>query len=276
MLERCSACARGCCVNRAAGELGFCRAPRNAVVNSYGPHRGEEDVLTDSYGSGTIFLGHCNLACVFCQNYEVSQQDEGWKVTAGELADIMLELQEMGCHNINLVSPSHFVPQILEALVPAVEDGLNIPIVYNTGGYDSLETLQLLDGVVDIYMPDIKFGTNEAGEKYSSAPGYFDVVQKAVREMHRQVGDLKVDEKGLAVKGLLVRHLVLPENLAGTREVMEFLAREISRDTYVNVMEQYFPSYRAGEYRELNRCPTRGEFLDALRIARESGLKRLV
>lgn len=274
MLRKCNICGRDCRVDRTGG-TGFCRAPGKAVVSSYGPHFGEEDVLVGTRGSGTVFFAHCNLACVFCQNCEISQYDEGREVSARELADIMLELQDMGCHNVNLVSPTHFVPQILEALVLAVEDGLKIPLVYNTGGYDALHTLQLLDGIIDIYMPDIKFGSNEMGKKYSGVPRYFDVAREAVREMHRQVGDLVVDGRGIAARGLLVRHLVMPGGISGTREVMEFLAREISPDTYVNIMAQYYPAYKAREYPEINRRITREEFNEALEIAREAGLRRI-
>lgn len=276
LLSACCICAHSCGVDRVGGETGFCRAPGRAVVSSYGPHFGEEDVLVGTRGSGTIFFTYCNLACVYCQNYEISQYDEGTEVDAEELAGIMLELQARGCHNINLVSPSHYVPQILEALVLAANDGLKIPIVYNTGGYDSLLSLELLDDVVDIYMPDIKYGSDEAGKKYSGIPDYFTVAQKAIKEMHRQVGDLQVDENGLAVRGLLVRHLVLPGDIAGTRAVMEFLAGEISPATYVNIMDQYYPAYRAREYPELGRRITRKEYSRALDIAREAGLTRLV
>jgi len=273
MLKDCNVCAQDCHVDRTGGERGFCRALEKAVISSYGPHHGEEDVLSGTRGSGTIFFAHCNLSCIFCQNCDISQYDEGREVSARELAGIMLDLQEMGCHNINLVSPSHFVPQILEALVPAMENGLSIPVVYNTGGYDALHTLQFLDGVIDIYMPDIKFGSNEMGKKYSRAPRYFDVAKDAVREMHRQVGDLKVDDRGLAARGLLVRHLVLPEDISGTRAVMEFLAREISPATYVNVMKQYYPAYKASDYPELSRRITPEEFSRAIKIARDAGLE---
>lgn len=276
MLKDCNVCAQDCHVNRTTGEKGFCRALRRVVVSSYAPHFGEEDVLVGIHGSGTIFFAHCNLSCVFCQNCDISQLDRGEKIDARELAAIMLELQNRGCHNINLVSPSHYVPQILEALVYAVKEGLKVPLVYNTGGYDALHTLKLLDGVIDIYMPDIKFGSNAMGEKYSRAPQYFDVVKKAVREMHRQVGNLQVNKKGNATRGLLVRHLVLPQDISGTREVMAFIAREISPDTSINIMAQYYPAYRSSDYPELSRRITRDEFSSALEFAREIGLNRLV
>ncbi len=273
MLEYCNVCAQDCHVNRLEGELGFCRAPGNAVISTYGPHHGEEDVLSGTRGSGTVFFAHCNLSCVFCQNCDISQYDEGREVEARELGEIMLQLKERGCHNINLVSPSHFVPQILAALVTAVEGGLDIPIVYNTGGYDALHTLRLLDGVIDIYMPDIKFGSNEMGKKYAKAPQYYDIVKAAVKEMHRQVGDLQVNEEGLATRGLLVRHLVLPGDISGTEGVMQFLAEEISLATCVNVMEQYHPAHKAFKYPELSRRITPREFDRALEKAEKAGLK---
>lgn len=274
LLKKCAVCAHCCGIDRLTGETGRCRAGDRAVVSSYGRHMGEESVLTGTRGSGTIFFGHCNLACEFCQNYDLSHQGEGEEVSAGELADIMLRLQQMGCHNINLVSPSHFVPQILAALVPALEGGLALPIVYNTGGYDAVPVLRLLDGLVDIYMPDVKFGDDETAEKYTGAPRYFTVVRRALLEMHRQVGDLVVDEKGLAVRGLLVRHLVMPAGLAGTAAVMRFLAEEVSPDTFVNIMAQYHPAHRAFRYPELSRRVTTREYLEALELAREAGLYR--
>jgi putative pyruvate formate lyase activating enzyme len=273
MLEDCNVCAQDCHVNRLEGELGFCRAPGNAVISTYGPHHGEEDVLSGTRGSGTVFFAHCNLSCVFCQNCDISQYDEGRELEARELGDIMLQLQARGCHNINLVSPSHFVPQILAALVTAVEGGLDIPIVYNTGGYDALHTLRLLDGVIDIYMPDIKFGSNAMGKKYAGAPRYFDIVKAAVKEMHRQVGDLQVNGEGIATRGLLVRHLVLPGDISGSGAVMQFLAGEISPSTCVNVMEQYYPAHKAFKYPELNRRITPQEFDRALEKAEKAGLK---
>lgn len=276
LLENCTVCARRCRVNRLEGERGFCRAGRKAVVSSYGPHFGEEDVLVGRHGSGTIFFTFCNLGCCFCQNYEISHYGEGQEVDAQKLAGIMLALQDMGCHNINFVSPSHFVPQILEALVLAVEDGLKIPLVYNTGGYDAIATLVLLDGIVDIYMPDIKFSGRDSAGKYAGVPDYFDVVRAAVKEMHRQVGDLEVDERGIARRGLLVRHLVLPGDLAGTERVMKFLAEEISPHTYVNIMGQYYPAYEASKYPELCRRITGEELRRATETARKAGLTRII
>ncbi|NHM26214.1 radical SAM protein [Desulfofundulus sp. TPOSR] len=275
LLADCTVCAQYCHVNRLEGEKGFCRGGRLAAVSSWGPHFGEEEVLVGRHGSGTIFFAHCNLACRFCRNCDISQYGEGSELTARELANAMLELQDIGCHNINLVSPSHYVPQILEALYIAAGDGLNLPLVYNTGGYDALPTLKLLDGVVDIYMPDIKFGDDEIGERYTRAANYFTVAKQAVKEMHRQVGDLVVDERGIAVRGLLVRHLVMPGDLARTGEVMKFLAGEISPNTFVNIMDQYYPAHEARRYPELSRRITREEFHRAVEIARECGLRRI-
>lgn len=226
-----------------------------------------------SGGSGTIFFTSCNLACVFCQNYDISQLRFGQTLKTHDLAQMMIVLQNMGCHNINLVSPTTHAPQILAALSSAIEKDLHLPLVYNTGGYDSLETLKLLNGIVDIYMPDIKYGDDKIGLKYSKAPGYWDVVRKAIKEMHRQVGDLVI-ENGLAKKGLLVRHLILPEKLAGTEKVMEFLAHNISKNTYVNIMTQYWPTNKAYLYPEINRRITQEEFKEAIAIAQSFGLHR--
>jgi len=226
------------------------------------------------HGSGTIFFSGCNLACVFCQNYDISQMDQGREVRPEALAQMMLRLQDSGCHNINFVTPSHVVPQILEALVLAKEGGLSVPLVYNSGGYDCLETLQLLDGIFDIYMPDAKYGSNELAQRYSDAPDYTDRMKAAIREMHRQVGDLVLDDQGIAVRGLLVRHLVLPEGLAGTAEVVRFLDQEVSARTYLNVMAQYRPEYNACRYPELDRRVTLSEYRDAVELAVQAGLTR--
>lgn len=275
MLADCTVCAQECRVNRLKGELGVCRGGRRAAVSSSCPHFGEEAPLVGTRGSGTIFFTHCNLHCRFCQNCEISQNGEGDEVSVSDLAEMMLHLQKGGCHNINLVSPSHFVPQFLEALLVAKGMGLEIPIVYNTGGYDSLEMLDILDGVVDIYMPDIKFGDDETGRKYANAPGYFTVAKQAVKKMYGQVGDLVIDQRGIAVRGLLVRHLVLPGNLAHTEKVMEFLAGELSVNTYLNVMAQYYPAHKAFDYPELNRRITGKEYRDAIKAAKQAGLTRL-
>jgi putative pyruvate formate lyase activating enzyme len=275
-LTDCDLCARYCHVDRLKGIAGaVCRTGERAVVHSWGPHHGEEDCLRGSRGSGTIFFSRCNLRCVFCQNWDISQRGEGWETGPEELAVMMLDLQSRGCHNINLVSPSHVVAQVIAAVAIAARRGLCLPIVYNTGGYDSPEALRLLDGIVDIYMPDMKYGDPDIARRCSKVRDYVAVNRAAVKEMHRQVGDLVVDERGIARRGLLVRHLVLPERLAGTEEVLSFLAEEISVDTYVNVMEQYHPCYRADEYAPLNRTLTVAEFDEALAAARRHGLRRL-
>jgi putative pyruvate formate lyase activating enzyme len=274
-MENCDLCARKCHVNRSGGKLGVCRTGVCARVSSYGPHMGEENPLRGWKGSGTIFFSRCNLRCVFCQNHDISQRDAGTEVDAPELAQMMLRLQMAGCHNINLVSPSHVVPQILAALVLAAAAGLRLPLVYNTGGYDALETLAVLDGIVDIYMPDMKFANGGYARMYSHAHDYPHVNREAVREMHRQVRDLQTDDDGLATRGLLVRHLVLPRNLAGTKQIVRFLANEISRTTYLNLMAQYHPAYRASSYPELNRCIHSKEYSAAVQMAREAGLTNL-
>ena len=274
LLEACRVCPRECLALRLQGETGVCGVADNAMVASYGPHFGEEAPLVGVGGSGTIFLAHCNLCCVFCQNFEISQQGEDRIVSTRELAQMMLDLQRMGCHNINFVTPTHQVPQILRALPAAIEGGLQVPLVYNCGGYESLETLRLLDGVFDIYMPDFKYGDAEVAKRYSKVENYPEMAKAAFREMHRQVGDLVVDRRGIARRGLLVRHLVLPNNLAGTAEVVRFLA-ELSKDTYVNIMTQYRPCYRAHEYPPLARRPTQAEFQEVFRLARDAGLHRL-
>lgn len=274
ILATCRLCPRECGVRRLDGETGVCGAGSQAVVSSYGPHFGEEAPLVGFGGSGTIFLAHCNLCCVFCQNYEISHRGDGRVVCPHEFAQMMLELQRQGCHNINFVTPTHEVPQILQALLLAVEGGLRLPLVYNSGGYDSLETLRLLDGVMDIYMPDLKYGDAAMGKRYSGVENYPEVARAALREMHRQVGDLALDERGIATRGVLVRHLVLPNGLAGTADVVRFLA-DLSKDMYVNLMNQYHPWYRANEEPLLSRRITRKEFDEALSLARDAGLHRL-
>ncbi|MDF0592363.1 radical SAM protein [Methanotrichaceae archaeon M04Ac] len=273
-LESCDICPRACGVNRLAGEVGYCRSGRLARVSSFTPHFGEEAPLVGTRGSGTIFMTGCNLRCVFCQNYDISHLGEGREVSPAKLAEMMICLQEGGCHNINFVTPTHFVPQILEALCEAAAMGLLVPLVYNSGGYDSVETLRLLDGIFDIYMPDAKYGTDSAAKKYSDAPDYTRIMKAAIREMHRQVGPLEVDDDGVAIQGLLVRHLVLPENLAGTAEVVRFLAEEVSPETYLNVMAQYHPCYKAYSYPELSRPITLREYAEAVGLARAAGLDR--
>lgn len=275
-LEACDICPRSCGANRRAGTKGAaCRTGDRAVVSSYGPHFGEEAPLVGWGGSGTIFFTWCNLRCIYCQNSDISQEGHGEPVEPEELAAIMLRLQEMGCHNINLVSPTHVVPQILAGLLIAAEGGLRLPLVYNTGGYDALSTLALLDGIVDIYMPDMKYDDPEIALRLSKIKDYPAVNRAAVKEMHRQVGDLVIDERGVAKRGLLVRHLVLPEGLAGTPGIVRFLAEEISRNTYLNVMAQYRPCYQAAKEPALSRRITDAEYQQAVRLALDAGLTRL-
>jgi len=275
ILKSCRLCPRECEVDRTSEEKGHCRTGAQAVVSSYSPHFGEEDPLVGVGGSGTIFFTHCNLLCLFCQNYEISHLGEGREVAPDRLAKIMLSLQELGCHNINFVSPSHVVAQILEALPLAIAGGLRVPLVYNTGGYDSVATLKLLEGVFDMYMPDLKFMDGEVSEKFCQARDYPEKAKAAIQEMHRQVGDLVLNRNGIATRGLLVRHLVLPGGWAGTREAMRFLAREISPSTYVNVMAQYRPCGQALEHPPLNRGVTHAEYEEAVTMAREEGVRRL-
>lgn len=274
LLEHCNICPRKCEVNRLKGESGHCNTGKNAVVSSYGSHFGEEKELVGQHGSGTIFFSYCNLHCVFCQNYDISQRGEGYKVSAEQLAKMMIDLQNQGCHNINLVSPTHIVPQFLQALLIAQEKGLNLPIVYNSGGYDSVETLRLLDGVIDIYMPDAKYGSDETGEKYSGVKDYWTVNRLALQEMYRQVGNLIINENGVAERGLLIRHLVLPNQIAGSFEVLKFIAEHISKNAYVNIMDQYRPCYLADKYSELARRITQKEYDEVIDIAHSVGLTR--
>ncbi len=275
ILKSCTLCPRECKVDRLSGKIGVCKTGRNAWVSSFGPHFGEESPLVGKKGSGTIFFTHCNLYCIFCQNYDISHEGDGEEISCERLAEIMLSLQHSGCHNINLVTPSHVVCQILEALEIAIRDGLSVPLIYNTGGYDKVETLKLLEGVIDIYMPDFKFWDSEIADQTCKAKDYPETARNALKEMHRQVGDLEIDRVGIARKGLLVRHLVLPQGLAGTLEIMRFIASEISKNTYVNIMPQYRPCGRAFEIEALRRRPTEQEFADALKIAAEEGITRL-
>jgi putative pyruvate formate lyase activating enzyme len=274
-LADCDLCPRGCRVDRLRGERGFCRTGARAKVASAGPHFGEEASLVGSGGSGTVFFAECNLRCLFCQNWEISWEGGGEPTGPAALADLMLALQRRGCHNVNLVTPSHVVPQILGGVLLAAQRGLSAPIVYNTSGYDALSTLRLLDGVVDIYMPDLKWVTREQGQRLAAAPDYWEVARAAVKEMHRQVGDLEVDEHGVARRGLLVRHLVMPEGLAGTGHVMRFLTEEVSPRTYVNVMDQYRPEGLAAGTPPLDRRVTRAEYSQAVEEALRAGITRL-
>lgn len=275
MLEKCTICPRNCRVNRIKGEKGVCEGGYLPKISSYSPHFGEERPLVGFHGSGTIFLTYCNLRCNFCQNYSISHSGEGREVSFERLSRMMTELQKLGCHNINFVSPTHYVPQILNALPKAIEMGLSVPLVYNTGGYDSVKTLRLLEGVFDIYMPDFKYSRQSAAELYSQAPDYPQLAKLAFKEMHRQVGDLFLNYRGIALKGLLVRHLVLPEGLAGTSEVMHFLASQISKNTYVNIMDQYYPCGEISPGSPLARRITQKEYDDAIRTAKKEGITRL-
>ncbi len=275
LLEECRICPNECGVNRLEGEEGiYCHSANQVIVSNYAPHFGEEQPLVGFYGSGTIFFTNCNLSCVFCQNYDISQLCYGSKVSVTAFAEMILALQKKGCHNINLVTPTHFVPQIVSSLVIAVEKGFEIPIVYNCGGYESVETLKLLDGVVDIYMPDVKYSDNQTAEKLSGIKNYWDVVRPAVKEMYRQVGDLHINRKGIATNGLLVRHLVLPYNLAGSKKVIDFIADEISKETYINIMDQYHPAYKANQFDKLNRRITNEEYESITSYAKTKGLYR--
>ncbi len=269
ILKDCTLCPRRCRVNRTIGEKGYCNSGMELQVSGIHPHFGEEEPLVGLYGSGTIFLTNCNLGCIYCQNYDISFSGCGKTTTPEELAKRMVDLQKQGCHNINLVTPTHFTPQLVETIRIAAEKGLTIPIVYNCGGYEAVETIRLLEGIIDIYMPDIKYGNNANAKKYSNAPDYFDVCKRAVKEMHRQVGDLRI-ENGIAVRGLIIRHLILPNNIAGSEEVLKFIA-DLSRDSYVNLMPQYRPMYHAMEYPELSRSLTLEEYRSVKKIARKLG-----
>jgi len=274
-LNKCTLCPRECGVNRLADEIGVCATGRLPMVSSYSPHFGEERPLVGKNGSGTIFMSNCNLKCIFCQNYMISHRGEGKEVPIAELADYMVYLQGIGCHNINFVTPTHVIAQIASAVEIAVEKGLRIPLVYNCGGYESTETLRTIDGIFDIYMPDIKYSCGKVAQELSKAKDYPSVVKAAVKEMYRQVGKLVIDKRGIATRGLLVRHLVLPGNLAGTKDVLHFPAHEISLDTYLNLMDQYRPCYKAFEHPPLDRAITHGEFKRAIDLALEFGFRRI-
>jgi putative pyruvate formate lyase activating enzyme len=275
ILNSCTLCPRQCRINRMSGETGICKTAKQAWVSSYNPHFGEEAPLVGTHGSGTIFFTHCNLMCLFCQNFDISHEGYGQEVSDKQLAAMMVALQQQGCHNINFVTPSHVVPQILSALAIAIQQGLSVPLVYNSGGYDLPATLRLLEGVFDIYMPDFKFWDAQVAETACQAKDYPQIARRALREMHRQVGDLKIDENGIAQKGLLIRHLVLPGGLAGTREIMRFIAREISTNSYVNIMSQYRPCGRAAEIKGFSSLLSKVDFQTALREAAAEGITRL-
>jgi putative pyruvate formate lyase activating enzyme len=275
ILENCEICPRKCHVNRLKGEKGYCQLGYLPMVSAYHPHFGEETPLVGKYGSGTIFMTSCNLSCVYCQNYEISQLRIGEEVSFERLAEMMIELQNLGCHNINFVTPTPQVPAILKSLEIAIDKGLKVPLVYNTSSYDSLEVLKLLDGIFDVYLPDARYSDDKIAKKYSNAPNYFEIMKKAIKEMHRQVGDLVVNEEGIAVRGLIVRHLILPNGLAGSEKIFEFIAKEISKNTFINIMDQYWPAYKAHQYPELSRRITKEEFQEAINLAKKFGLKRL-
>ena len=274
ILKECKLCPRECGVNRIEGEIGVCKGGVELMVSSVSTHFGEEPPLVGFHGSGTIFLTHCNLRCVFCQNYDISHIGRGHITTSSEMANYMLRLQKMGCHNINFVTPTHYLPQIVASLPEAIDSGLKVPLVFNCGGYESLEVIRLLQGIIDIYMPDVKYADGRVAKKYSMSPDYPDVIKKVLLEMYRQVGNLKTNQDGIVERGLLIRHLIIPENLAGTEALMEFIATDISKDSYVNIMAQYRPMYRADEFPELNRKITVQEYQEAIAIAIRAGLHR--
>ncbi|MDD5635141.1 MAG: radical SAM protein [Atribacterota bacterium] len=271
-LKSCILCPHQCGVDRISGQKGFCRSTGQIEISSFNAHFGEEPPISGINGSGTIFFSNCTLRCVYCQNYPISQLGHGNKISVSELSQIMLDLQKRKCHNINLVTPTHFVPQIISAIKKARSGGLCLPIVYNTSGYESVETLQLLDGIVDIYLPDIKYSDDKLAEKYSKATNYSLVNKKALQEMYRQVGNLKVDRKGIAISGLIIRHLVLPGKLSGTEKVLNWIAENISKEAYISLMAQYFPAFQALEYPELSRRITRNEYKKAKEIFDRCGL----
>jgi putative pyruvate formate lyase activating enzyme len=273
ILNSCSLCGHRCKVDRNK-ERGVCGVGVKVKISSAFPHFGEERPLVGTHGSGTIFLSNCNCKCVYCQNYDISHFGKGVEVSEEEIAKKMITLQDIGCHNINWVSPTHFAPQLVKALFIAREKGLKLPVVYNTGGYDSPELIEMLDGIIDIYMPDIKYGSNENANKYSGAKDYWDVVRVSVKKMHSQVGDLVIDNFGIVRRGLLIRHLVLPNDIAKSDRVLEFIREELSEDTYVNIMKQYNPCFKASDYQELARGITQEEYVKVLNKAKELGLRR--
>jgi putative pyruvate formate lyase activating enzyme len=274
ILRECRLCPRECRVNRLEAEMGYCKAGAELMVSSVFPHFGEEPPLVGNHGSGTIFLTHCNLRCIFCQNYDISHLGRGQPMSTDEMAGSMLRLQDLGCHNINFVTPSHYTPQIVASLPRAIEMDLRLPIVYNCSGYESVEVIRLLDGIVDIYMPDAKYMDEKHSRILSNAPDYPEVLKEVLKEMHRQVGDLKINSRGIAERGLLIRHLVMPHGAASSESVLKFIAEEISVHSYVNIMEQYRPEYLAEEYPEIDRRITRREYLEAIQLAKRFHLYR--
>jgi len=274
-LKNCDICPRKCGVNRIKGEKGYCNLSFKAMVSSYRPHFGEESVLVGRNGSGTIFFTSCNLSCIFCQNYEISHLRTGEEISEKMLASVMLKLQNIGCHNINLVSPTSHVPSIVKTTKIAKIEGLKIPLVYNTNSYESLETLKLLDGIIDIYMPDFKYSDDTLAMKYSDAPNYFEITKSAIMEMQRQVGDLMTDENNIAVKGLIIRHLVMPEGIAGTEKIVKFIAEKVSLNAFLNIMDQYHPCFEAFKYPQISRRIIRKELREAIILAHKYGLKKI-
>jgi putative pyruvate formate lyase activating enzyme len=274
ILRECRLCPRECRVNRLEAEMGYCKAGAELMVSSVFPHFGEEPPLVGNHGSGTIFLTHCNLRCIFCQNYDISHLGRGQPMSTDEMAGSMLRLQDLGCHNINFVTPSHYTPQIVASLPRAIEMDLRLPIVYNCSGYESVEVIRLLDGIVDIYMPDAKYMDEKHSRILSNAPDYPKVLKEVLKEMHRQVGDLKINSRGIAERGLLIRHLVMPHGAASSESVLKFIAEEISVHSYVNIMEQYRPEYLAEEVPDIDRRITREEYLEAVRLAKRFHLYR--
>jgi len=276
IFESCELCPRECHVNRLEGEKGFCGATAKLMVASAHPHFGEESPLVGRYGSGTIFFSHCGLRCVFCQNYTISHLGQGEEITEVDLARIMVSLQERGCHNINLVTPTHYVPNIAKALQLAIKQGLQIPLVYNTSGYERIEILRLLDGIIDIYLPDLKYMDGRSAEKYSSnAFDYPEYATRAIIEMHRQVGELITDRNGIALRGLIIRHLIMPNNVAGTERFIKWVAENLPKSTYVNIMGQYRPEFKAFDYPEIARRITEDKYIQAIHWAKKYGLTRL-
>jgi putative pyruvate formate lyase activating enzyme len=273
ILEACTLCPRQCKVNRLKGELGYCKAGASLVVSSYFPHFGEERPLVGRSGSGTIFLTHCNLKCDFCQNYDISHLGAGENISTQKLAQMMLYLQMQGCHNINFVTPTHYAPQIIAALPYAIKMGIELPIVYNCGGYESLEVIELLERIVDIYMPDAKFSNSEYAKQYVNAPDYFEILKIVLKEMHRQVGVLTIED-GVASRGLLIRHLVMPNDVAGSEDVLKFIAEELSTESYVNIMSQYRPCFNAIDEPLIDRRITSKEYYQAIELAKKFGLHR--
>lgn len=274
ILEYCELCPRNCGVNRLAGQRGFCRAPEKVMVYSYQPHFGEELPLVGSGGSGTIFFSNCSLRCVFCQNWPIAHEGWGREISDESLADMMLELQQKGCHNINLVTPTHVMPNILNATRIAMQQGLELPLCYNTSGYERPEMINLLDGIVDIYLPDIKFMDGEEAQRYNLAAAYDypQMAQESTIVMHRQVGDLVTSDRGIALRGLMIRHLVMPNRVAGTKEFVHWVAEHLSTETYVNIMSQYRVEFKAFEFEQIARAITSEEYVEAMEWAFDAGL----